>query len=139
MNEEEFNAYSMLIVLELLANSLKYQTEYVSKYPTLEKDAKTFAKTHDEASQENILTHYKSNRADVDDFTKNFIENNSTELDWSKFLEKYKTYPASGQIFKIDKTPEAYMEFVTRMQNERWVFRHMSVTADGDKYVLFFA
>lgn len=139
MNEEEYNAYSILVVFELLTTSLKYLNEYTTKYPTNKSVAESFSKKPSENTQSTLVNHYESNQQDVDDFTKQFIENNSTELDWTRFLNKYKTFPASGQIFKIDKTAEAYMEFVTRMQAERWVFRHMSVAVEDDKYVLFFA
>ena len=104
MNEKDFTTYSTLIVLELLVSSLKYLTEYSTKYPKCKAPAKSFSKTYDAKSQETILTHFRENQSDVDDFTKKFIENNSSELNWADFLEKYKTYPAAGQIFKIDKT-----------------------------------
>ena len=139
MNEEEFNAYGLLAVLELLTSSQIFLNEYTTKYPKNEADALSFSVDPNCPCRNTLINHYNSNHKEVGDFTKEFIVNNSTELNWVEFIEKYKTFSAAGKRFKIDKTEEAYAEFTLKMHRERWVFRHMSILAEGDKYVIFFA
>lgn len=139
MNEEEFNIYGLLAVLELLTTSQTFLNEYTTKYPENGADAQRFSVDPNCPSRNNLINHYNSNHTEVGDFTKEFILNNSTELNWVEFIEKYKTFTAAGKRFKIDKTDEAYAEFIMKMHKERWVFRHISIISEEDKYVIFFA
>ena len=139
MNEEEFNAYSMLAVMELLATSKTFLNEYITKFPENETDARSFSTDNTSPCRTNLISHYNNNIVVVSNFTKEFIVNNSTELNWVEFINKYKTFPASGTRVKIDKTDEAYADLIAQMHRERWVFRYMSIISEEDKYVVFFA
>ena len=139
MNDEEFNAYSLLAVLELLSSSKTFLNEYITKFPDNEQDALSFSVDTTCPCRDNLISHYNSNRAEVNEFTKEFIVNNSTELNWPAFIDKYKTFSAAGTRVKIDKTDTAYAELCAQMHRERWVFRHMSILEEDDKYVVFFA
>jgi len=139
MDKEEFNVYGLLAVLELLTTSKTYLDEYIVKYPENETDALSYSVDPQCKCRENLIKHFNSNAKDVGDFTKEFIVNNSTELNWAEFIKRYETHSAPGTIVKIDKTPEAYRNLINQMQTERWAFRHMSVTVEDDKYAIFFA
>ena len=82
---------------------------------------------------------YEKNETTFSEFTHKYIENNSTEFDWNLFISRYEVTFVGGKFFKIEKTEQAYSDLIERMHQERWVFNHMSVTTDGDSYVLFFA
>ena len=139
MDNEEFNVYGLLAVLELLTTSKTYLDEYIAKYPENESDALSYSVDPGCKCRDNLIKHYNSNTKDVGDFTKEFIVNNSTELNWTDFIKRYETHPVAGTFVKIDKTPEAYRNLIQQMQAERWTFRHMSVTSEDDKYTIFFA
>ncbi len=139
MNEDEFNIYGLLAVLELLRNSQKFLDAYIEKYKDNETDAMSYSVDPHCKCRDNLVNHYNSNSKDVNDFTRNFITNNSTELDWVDFVRRNQTTPVAGKIVTIPKNPEDYATLVQQMHNERWVFRHMNVAVDGDSYVFFFA
>ena len=40
-------------------------------------------------------------------------------------------------LFKIEKTEQAYADFVQKMKTDRWVFSFMNVAVDADSYVIF--
>lgn len=82
---------------------------------------------------------YERNEETFKEFTHTYIQNNSTEYDWNSFLSSYEVTVVAGKFFKIDKTELAYEELINKMHTERWVFHHMSVTSEHDKYVVFFA
>jgi len=139
MNESEFNIYGMLAVLELLTSSQKYLDAYTEEYPENKTDALSYSVDPNCSCRENLIKHYNSNTVGVNEFTRTFITNNSTEMNWADFIRRNETHPAAGKLIKIDKTPEAYFNLVQQMHNERWVFRHMNITTDDNSYVIFFA
>lgn len=139
MNQDEFNTYALLAILELLTTSQKFLNAYIQKYPSNETHALSFSVDPGCECRDDIIKHYKENTEDANSFAREFIENNSTELNWADFVRRHQTTPVAGKVVKIDKTPEAYASLVQQMHNERWVFRHMNVTADEDSYVIFFA
>ena len=139
MNEEQFNIYGLLAVLELLTTSKKFLDAYIEKYQENEADALSYSVDPGCNCRSNLIQHYNSNTQDVNEFTRTFITNNSTELDWVDFIRRNETNPVAGKIVKIDKTPEAYANLVQQMHNERWVFRHMNITTEGESYVILFA
>jgi hypothetical protein len=139
MDEQEFNIYGLLAVLELLTTSKKFLDAYVEKYQENEADALSYSVDPGCNCRDNLIKHYNSNAKDVNEFTRTFITNNSSELNWSDFIQRNETNPVAGKIVEIEKTPEAYANLVRQMHNERWVFRHMNITTDENSYVIFFA
>ena len=139
MNQDEFNKYALLAVLELLTTSQKFLNAYIQKYPTNETHALSFSVDPGCDCRGDIIKHYEENTNDVNLFTHEFIENNSTELNWADFVRRHQTTPVAGKVVKIEKTSEAYANLIQQMHNERWVFRHMNVTTDDNAYVIFFA
>ena len=139
MNENEFNIYGLLAVLELLTTSKKFLDAYIEKYQENEDDALSYSVDPGCNCRDNLIKHYNSNAKDVNEFTRTFITNNSTELNWSDFIQRNETNPVAGKIVKIEKTAAAYAALVQQMHGERWVFRHMNITTDGNSYVIFFA
>ena len=73
------------------------------------------------------------------EFTHAYIKNNSTEFDWDLFISRYEVTFVGGKFFEIEKTEQAYAGLIEQMHQEKWVFNHMSVTSDANKYVVFFA
>ena len=67
------------------------------------------------------------------------LTKNENEFNWTTFLDKYEVLPVAGRLFKIEKTEQAYADFVERMKNERWVFSIMNVISDENSYTILFA
>jgi hypothetical protein len=128
-----------LAILELLTTSKKFLDAYIQKYPENESHALSFSVDPGCECRRDIIKHYEASTDDVNLFTHTFIENNSTELNWTDFVHRHQTTPVAGQIVKIDKTPEAYANLIQQMHDNKWVFRHMNVVVDGDSYLIFFA
>lgn len=43
-----------------------------------------------------------------------------------------------GEVFEIDANPEAYKAFINHAQENRWVYRGLSVVTQTDKWIIFF-
>lgn len=131
--------YGVRVVLELIQSSKKYLDLYVKEYPKNISNALSFSTNPNCSCRNQLINHYNDNKEQVDQFTANFLQTHPAELEWGTFEEKYQQFIASGTIVKIDKTQEAYSNLIQKMQREKWVFHHMSVTTEDDKYTIFFA
>ena len=138
-NNNNLNAYGVYLVLELLTTSQKYLDIYIQTFPGQEENALSFSVDPGWSCRTHLIDHYNNNQPAVDSLTHKFVTDHPNEINLKQFIKKYDTVHVAGQYFKIDKTESAYAEFVQNMQTQRWAFRYMSVTADEDKYVIFFA
>jgi hypothetical protein len=136
---ENQKKYGVKIVLELIGGSKLYYDEYVKKYPANIANALSFSKNPNCTCRNALIKHYNENKVEVDKFTTDFLEIHPSELKWDDFERKNAQKNVIGSIVKIDKTEEAYKDLTEKMQSEKWVFRQMTSTVDGDKYVFFFA
>ena len=131
--------YGVQVVLELIQNSQKYLDAYVKEYPDNISNALSFSTNPNCSCRNHLISHYNNNQELVDQFTAKFLQTNPSELNWNEFDKKHRQHFAAGSIVKIDKTQEAYSNLIQKMQREKWVFHHMSVTSEDDKYTIFFA
>ena len=139
MNSENTNYTSLALTLELLTISQKYLEDYIIKFPTMEENALSFSVDPGCSCKNALIEHFKSNTSQVEELNTIFLQNNPTEIDLREFLTKIEVKNVAGKFFKIDKTEEAYANFVQNMQEQRWAFRHISVVSEEDAYVIFFA
>ena len=139
MKNENFNAYSALLFIDLITKSTNFYTELVEMFPDIATLVEQLHKNPSDQNKDLVFSVYEQNESTFKEFTHKYIENNSDEYDWDEMLRRYEVNPVAGEFFKFDKTPEAYRAFINRMHTERWVFHHMSITTDDDKYVAFFA
>ena len=137
----EFNNdyITLALTLELLTTSFKYQEAYISRFPENEEHALSFSVDPNCSCKGKLIDHFKANKEAVDKLNQDFLEKNPTEINLGEFLTRGEIKNVAGRFFKIDKTEEAYAVFVENMKNERWAFKHMSVTTDADSFVIFFA
>jgi len=136
-NNDNYTALALL--LELLTTSQKYVDAYIERFPVQTENALSFSVDPGCSCKEKIIEHFKNNAEAVDDLTQTFLQNNPLEINLKEFLQRISVNNVAGRMFKIDKTEEAYSNFIDNMKNNRWAFRYMSVAVDGDKYVFFFA
>ena len=136
-NTDNYTALALL--LELLTTSQKYVDAYIERFPVQTENALSFSVDPGCSCKEKIIEHFKNNAEAVDDLTQTFLQNNPLEINLKEFLQRISVNNVAGRMFKIDKTEEAYSNFIDNMKNNRWAFRYMSVAVDGDKYVFFFA
>jgi len=136
-NTDNYTALALL--LELLTTSQKYVDAYIERFPGQTENALSFSVDPGCSCKEKIIEHFKNNAEAVDDLTQTFLQNNPLEINLKEFLQRISVNNVAGRMFKIDKTEEAYSNFIDNMKNNRWAFRYMSVAVDGDKYVFFFA
>jgi hypothetical protein len=136
-NNDNYTALALL--LELLTTSQKYVDAYIERFPEQTENALSFSVDPGCSCKEKIIEHFKNNAEAVDDLTQTFLQNNPLEINLKEFLQRISVNNVAGRMFKIDKTEEAYSNFIDNMKNNRWAFRYMSVAVDGDKYVFFFA
>ena len=139
MNSENTNYTSLALTLELLTTSQKYLEEYIKTFPDMEENALSFSVDPECSCKNAIIQHFNKNTLLVEDLNTIFIHDNPNEIDLRDFLEKLEVKNVAGKFFKIEKTEEAYFNFVQNMKEQRWAFRHISVTTDNDSYVIFFA
>jgi hypothetical protein len=112
--------------------------QYIDSYPDMMDNALSFSVDPECSCRESIITHYNENTELVSRFTEKFLAENPTVLDLKQFISKYETNEVSGRFFKIEKTEEAYANFIKTTQEENWIYTHMSVTTDIDSYIIFF-
>jgi len=136
-NNDNYTALALL--LELLTTSQKYVDAYIERFPEQTENALSFSVDPGCSCKEKIIEHFKNNAEALDDLTQTFLQNNPLEINLKEFLRGISVNNVAGRMFKIDKTEEAYSDFIDNMKNNRWAFRYMSVAVDGDKYVFFFA
>jgi len=139
MKNENFNAYSALLFIDLIVDSTNFYTKLVERFEDVQQVAEQLRDNPSDQNKDLMFSVYEQNEDTFKEFTHSYIENNSSEFDWDQLLRNYEVSPVGGKFFKFDKTPEAYEELINRMHNERWVFHHMSITSENDKYVAFFA
>ena len=139
MKKDEISFYGIMIILELLPNSKNYRDSYIKQFPSNEVDALSYSTDTTCSCKQNLIDHYNENTSDVNEFNSNFVESFPKEIDWIDFVKRHEVINVAGSYVEIEKTPEAYSNLTERMSSERWFFRHMSVTTDNDKYVIFFA
>tara|TARA_X000000950_G_C13798018_1_gene612274 strand:- start:688 stop:1104 length:417 start_codon:yes stop_codon:yes gene_type:complete len=137
----EFNNdyITLALTLELLSVSLNYQEAYISKFPENEEHALSYSVDPNCSCRVKLIEHFKKNKESVDQLNQNFLEKYPSEINLGEFLTRVEINNVAGKFFKIEKTEEAYSVFVENMKNERWAFKHMSVTSEDDSYVIFFA
>jgi hypothetical protein len=139
MKKDEISFYGMMIILELIPTSRNYLESYIEKFPENQSDAISYSTDTACDCKQTLIDHYNNNTQEVNEFNSNFVEKFPTEIDWIAFIKRHEVVNVAGTFVEIDKTPEAYYELTERMSRERWAFRHMSVTTDTEKYVVFFA
>ena len=139
MNNQTITSYGSILVLELILKSEEYLNELIKTFPSIEDKVLSFSVDPGCSCRNDIIKFYDENKESVSKFTENFLSQHPNVIDYRAFIQKYETNVVSGQFFKVDKTESAYMEFVDRMQQEKWAFRYMSVAVEDDKYVIFFA
>lgn len=139
MDNEKFNVYSSLIFVELLYTSKKFVTKLSENYSELHDIIKKLIESPSTENQEHIISLYSHNENNLKSFLHSYLKENESEFNWTNFLNKYEVTPVAGRFFKIDKTDQAYYDFVEKMKAERWVFSYMSVAVDADEYIIFFA
>tara|TARA_B100000900_G_scaffold355213_1_gene324353 strand:+ start:362 stop:781 length:420 start_codon:yes stop_codon:yes gene_type:complete len=139
MKNENFNAYSALLFIDLIIESNNFYKQLIDKFPDVQKIADQLHKDPTDQNKDFMFSVYEQNENTFKEFTHSYIQDNSDEFDWDQLLRNYEVTPVGGKFFKFDKTPEAYEELINKMHNERWVFHHMSITSENDKYVAFFA
>ena len=139
MDTEKFNTYASLVFVELSFTSKKFANSVTEQFKDLADIFQQLIKTPSEESQQHLQNVFHHNEEKLKSFLHEYLLKNSNEFNWTTFLNKYDVYPGAGQFFKIEKTEEAYREFVVNMGKQRWVFTHMSVASDNDNYIIFFA
>jgi hypothetical protein len=139
MDTENFNTYASLVFVELSFTSSKFANSITEQFEDLAEIFQQLIKTPSEESQQHLQKVFHHNEEKLKSFLHEYLIKNSSEFNWTTFLNKYEVYPVAGKFFKIDKTEEAYREFVANMSKQRWVFTHMSVTTEENKYTIFFA
>ena len=139
MNTEKFNTYASLVFVELSFTSKKFADALIDEFTELAEGFRSLIANPNEESQSHLQALFQHNEEKLKSFLHEYLKDNSTEFNWTTFLDKYDVTPVAGKFFKIDKTEEAYMEFVLRMRTERWVFSHISITSEPDNYTIFFA
>ena len=65
------------------------------------------------------------------------MEKHPNEINLKEIIQRLQVKNVAGQYFAIEKTPEAYALFVNNMKENRWAFRHMSVTSDAERFIIF--
>lgn len=139
MNSDNNNYTSLALTLELISISAPYQELYINKFPTMEENALSFSVDPGCSCKNKLIEHFKQNTKEVEELNKTFLENHPNEINLKEFLLNIEITNVAGKLFKIDKTEEAYSDFVQNMKEDKWAFRHMSVTADDQHYTIFFA
>ena len=139
MQSEKFNTYSSLIFVELSFTSGNFNKALVSEFPELADIFKKLTLTPSSESQTHLESLFKHNEDSLKSFLNDYLKENENEFNWTTFLDKYDVTPVAGKFFKIEKTEKAYLDFVHTMQEQRWVFSHMSIAIDKDNFILFFA
>lgn len=139
MDDNKFNTYCSLIFVDLAFTSKKFISKLSSKYRDISDLVSTLTNSPTQQNQEYLQSIFSHNEDVLKKFIKNYITDSESEFSWEEFLDKYEVTPVAGKFFKIEKTQEAYFEFVNNMKQNRWVFSYMSVTSEDDFYVIFFA
>lgn len=139
MKKDEISFYGVMIILELIPTSKNYLDAYIKQFPENQSDALSYSTDTSCSCKQTLIDHYNNNTQIVNEFNSSFVENFPKEIDWIAFVKRHEVVNVAGTFIKIDKTPEAYYELTERMSRERWAFKHMSVSTDEEKYVVFFA
>lgn len=139
MDDNKFNTYCSLIFVDLAFTSKKFISKLSSKYRDISDLVSTLTNSPTQQNQEYLQSIFSHNEDVLKKFIKNYITDSESEFSWEEFLDKYEVTPVAGKFFKIEKTQEAYFEFVSNMKQNRWVFSYMSVISEDDFYVIFFA
>ena len=139
MDNEKFNTYCSLIFVELSFTSGKFVEELATKYKELHDVIVKLVSTPTQENQEHLQNLFAHNEESLKKYVHDYLLANETEFNWTTFLNKYEVVPVAGRMFKIEKTEQAYADFVQKMKTDRWVFSFMNVAVDADSYVIFFA
>lgn len=139
MKSNNINSYGSNLILELILTSELYMNQYIDLFPDMTDSALSFSVDPGCSCRNTIITHYNQNTESVSQFTEKFLAENPTVIDLKQFINKYEKNEVSGKFFKIDKTTEAYANFIKTTQSENWIYNHMSVSTEDDSYVIFFA
>jgi hypothetical protein len=139
MKSNNINSYGSNLILELILTSELYMNQYIDSFPDMTDNALSFSVDPECSCRESIITHYNQNTESVSRFTEGFLTENPNAIDLKQFISKYETNEVSGKFFKIEKTEEAYANFIKTSQTENWIYNHMSITTDDDSYTIFFA
>lgn len=139
MDNEKFNTYSSLIFVELSFTSKQFIDAITDKFPDLSEVFLKLVGSKESSSKTHLLNLYDHNKSTLEPFLHDFLKDNESTFNWTSFLNKYDVNPVAGRFFKIEKTEEAYMEFVKTMHRDRWAFSHMSVLSEESQYIIFFA
>jgi hypothetical protein len=138
MNSNETHI-NLGIMLELLRTSFNYQEDYIKTFPENEEHALSYSVDPECSCKQKLIDHYKVNFVAVEKLNETFAEKHPNEINLKELISRLEIKNVAGQYFKIQKTPDAYQAFVTNMKEERWAFRHMSVTTEENEFIIFFA
>lgn len=138
MNSND-NHINLGIMLELLRTSFSYQEEYIKTFPENEEHALSYSVDPECSCKSKLIDHYKANPEKVEQLNNSFLEKHPNEINLKEIIQRLQVKNVAGQYFAIEKTPEAYAQFVNNMKENRWAFRHMSVTSDAEQFIIFFA
>ena len=139
MNDEKFNTYASLVFVELSFTSKKFVKALAKEFKELAELFQGLITSPTNENQDHLQKLFHHNEEKLKIFLHDYLKKNSTEFNWTTFLDKYDVNPVAGKFFKIEKTEKAYMDLVLRMRAERWVFSYMSVVSEPDNYIIFFA
>lgn len=139
MKSNNINSYGSNLILELILTSELYMNQYIDSFPDMTDSVLSFSVDPECSCRNTIITHYNQNTELVSGFTEKFLSENPTVIDLKQFINKYEKNEVSGKFFKIDKTTEAYANFIKTTQSENWIYNHLSVSTEDDSYVIFFA
>ena len=118
MNSNETHI-NLGIMLELLRTSFNYQEEYIKTFPENEEHALSYSVDPECSCKQKLIDHYKANFVAVEKLNETFAEKHPNEINLKELISRLEIKNVAGQYFKIQKTPDAYQEFVTNMKEER--------------------
>lgn len=139
MDTEKFNTYSSLVFVELAFTSKKFIQALSNDFKDLHEVITKLVSTPSSENQEHLQNLFAHNEVSLKKYLHDYLTQNENEFNWTTFLDKYEVLPVAGRLFKIEKTEQAYADFVERMKNERWVFSIMNVISDENSYTILFA
>ena len=139
MNSNNITKYGGILLLELILKSEDFLNAYIDKFVEMQDSALSFSVDPECSCKDKIIDHYKNNSDVVADFIGKYISRNPSVIDIKDFLMRCESVYVSGKIFKIEKTDQAYSDFVLKIKNEGWNYREMSVAIDENFYIIFFS
>jgi hypothetical protein len=148
MNFNEDYKYFPHVVLDIIYIGPRPLIESLKNFaPLISPQIDSFKQNPACECRNKILSYVESNRRIIFEFLNNWFKDEKNSLFTKNLLpaiepsiieKKYSYTEVYGKVFEIDDTPEEFLQFKIKMDQEKFIYRSCHIVKDSSKLKIYF-